>query len=159
MRVPCRSIIVAALVCCVAPRASRAQSADRDAVLATVEKVFTAMRTRDTVLLMQVVDTGARLVGVSGRGTPAVTLTTFPAFGAAFSRAKPGDVWNERMYDPEVRIDDAVAQVWGYYTFHITKTFSHCGVDAFMLVKVGGVWKITQIADSRRTTGCTHQEP
>jgi hypothetical protein len=28
-----------------------------------------------------------------------------------------------------------------------------------MLVKGGGVWKITQIADSRRTTGCTHQEP
>jgi len=29
-------------------------------------------------------------------------------------------------------------------------------VDAFMLLKVGGEWKITQLADSRRTTGCAH---
>jgi hypothetical protein len=28
-----------------------------------------------------------------------------------------------------------------------------------MLVKVGPVWKITQLADSRRTQGCTHTEP
>jgi hypothetical protein len=49
--------------------------------------------------------------------------------------------------------------VWAYYTFHRNATFSHCGVDAFMLVKVGPVWKITQLADSRRTQGCTHTEP
>jgi hypothetical protein len=68
-------------------------------------------------------------------------------------------VWNERIFDPEVRIDGDVAQVWAYYTFHRNKTFSHCGVDAFMLLKVGSEWKITQLADSRRTTGCTHSEP
>jgi hypothetical protein len=80
-------------------------------------------------------------------------------FGGAIARAPAGDVWNERIYDPEVRIDGNVAQVWAYYTFHRNTTFSHCGVDAFMLVKVGSTWKITQLADSRRTEGCTHQTP
>ena len=74
----------------------------------------------------------------------------------AIASAPAGDVWNERIWDPEVRIDGDVAQVWAYYTFHRNGAFSHCGVDAFMLLKVGGEWKITQLADSRRTTGCSH---
>jgi len=136
-----------------------AQGSDREAILATVQKVFDAMRTRDTALLSQAFDSTARLVGVSTRGTPSVSLTMPSQFGAAISRAPAGDVWNERIYDPDVRIDGNVAQVWAYYTFHRNTTFSHCGVDAFMLVKVGTTWKITQLADSRRTEGCTHQTP
>jgi len=141
------------------PRNGAAQATDREAILATVQKVFDAMRTRDTALLSQAFDSTARLVGVSTRGTPAVSLTMPSQFGAAIARAPAGDVWNERIYDPEVRIDGNVAQVWAYYTFHRNTTFNHCGVDAFMLVKVGNAWKITQLADSRRTEGCTHQTP
>ena len=154
-----RSVIIAALVVLgAAPAPAHAQDADRSAVLATVQKVFDAMRTRDTALLRQAFDTSARLAGVSQRGAPAVRLTAPSAFGNAIASAPAGDVWNERIYDPEVRIDGDVAQVWAYYTFHRNKTFSHCGVDAFMLLKVGSEWKITQLADSRRTTGCTHTE-
>jgi hypothetical protein len=139
------------------PPSADAQQADRDAIIATVQKVFDAMRTRDTALLSQAFDSSARLVGVSNRGgTPAITLTAPSRFGAAIAGAPSADVWNERIYDPEVRIDGAVAQVWAYYTFHRNSTFSHCGVDAFMLAKVGNSWKITQLSDSRRTEGCTH---
>lgn len=141
------------------PRVTAAQGSDREAILATVQKVFDAMRTRDTALLSQAFDSTARLVGVSTRGTPGVSLTMPSQFGGSIARAPAGDVWNERIYDPEVRIDGNVAQVWAYYTFHRNTSFSHCGVDAFMLVKVGSTWKITQLADSRRTEGCTHQTP
>lgn len=135
---------------------ARAQEADRAAVLATVQKVFQAMHTRDTALLTQAFDTSARLVGVTTRGTPGVRLLLPSAFGAAIANAPAGAVWNERIWDPEVRVDGDVAQVWAYYTFHLNTTFSHCGVDAFMLLKIGSEWKITQLADSRRTTACTH---
>ena len=144
-----------ALIASTAPRAARAQDAERPKVIATVQKVFDAMRTRDTALLTQAFDSTARLVGVSTRGpAPAVTLTAPSQFGAAISRAPAGDVWNERIFDPEVRIDGDVAQVWAYYTFHRNTTFSHCGIDAFMLVKVGDAWKITQLADTERKDGC-----
>ena len=152
-----RSVTIAALLVLGAAPV-RAQDAERTAVLATVQKVFDAMRTRDTALLLQAFDTSARLAGVPPRGTPMVRLTAPSAFAAAIAKAPAGDVWNERIWDPEVRIDGDVAQVWAYYTFHRNKTFSHCGVDAFMLLKVGNEWKITQLADSRRTTGCTHTE-
>lgn len=131
-----------------------AQSAERDSVLATVQKVFDAMRTRDTILLKSAFDSSARLVGLSRRGRPAVTLMTPSRFGAALTGAKAGDVWNEKMFDPEVRIDGTIAQVWTYYTFRLNDTFSHCGIDAFMLVKVGSTWKITQLADTERKDGC-----
>jgi hypothetical protein len=138
---------------------AKAQDADRAAILSTVQRVFDAMRTRDTALLSQAFDTSARLVGVSTRTTPpSVTLTTPAQFGAAITRAPAGDVWNERIFEPDVRIDGSVAQVWAYYTFHRNGTFSHCGVDAFMLVRVGSTWKITQLSDSRRSEGCTHTD-
>lgn len=156
----CFLLVVACSLLTPLQRAHSQDAAERAAVLTTVQKVFDAMRTRDTAMLSQVFDTTARLVGVSGRGgTPSVSLTKASQFGAAIARAPAGDVWNERIYDPEVRIDGNVAQVWAYYTFHRNAVFSHCGVDAFMLLKVGTEWKITQLSDSRRTDGCTHTTP
>jgi hypothetical protein len=160
MRIHRLAALPLAVALAATPRPSRAQDADRAAILATVQKVFDAMRTRDTALLSQAFDSTGRLVGVSGRGgAPSVGLTAPSQFGASIARAPAGDVWNERIFDPEVKVDGTVAQVWAYYTFHRNGTFSHCGIDAFMLVKVGTTWKITQLADSRRTTGCTHTEP
>src|SRR4051812_47795280 len=144
-------VAATALVCASSLHAQTPQDSDRAAVLATVQKVFDAMRTRDTSLLFQAFDTTGRLAGVAGRGgSPSVSLTTPAQFATGFLRAPAGDVWNERIFDPEVRIDGNLAQVWAYYTFHRNGTFTHCGVDAFMLLKVGGTWKITQLADSRR---------
>ena len=156
-----RVVLTAApLLVAVASTGARAQDPKRANVLATVQKVFDAMRTRDTALLAQAFDTTGRLVRVNTRGAaPTVGMTLPSQFGASIARAPAGDVWNERIYDPEVRIDGNVAQVWAYYTFHRNATFSHCGVDAFMLVRVGTSWKITQLADSQRTQGCTHTEP
>jgi hypothetical protein len=148
-------LVVAAAT--VLPVAARAQASDRDAVLATVQKVFDAMRTRDTALLSQAFDSTGRMVGVSRAG--AITQSPYTRFAGSIAAAPAGNVWNERIYDPEVRIDGTVAQVWAYYTFHLNDKFSHCGIDAFMLVKSGGGWKITQLADSRRTEGCTHTTP
>jgi len=149
-----------ALALVVGARSVGAQDPQTASIMAVVQKVFDAMRTRDTSLLSVAFDTSARLVGVRTRdGASTITLTTASQFGAAIARAPAGDVWNERIFEPEVRIDGDVAQVWAYYTFHRNKEFSHCGVDAFMLRRLGAQWKITQLSDSRRTTGCTHTEP
>jgi len=152
-----RLLITVALLVSAAP-SIRAQDAERSAVLATVQKLFTGMRTRDTAAIVEAFDSTARMVGVSRDGSR-LTLTPPAGFAAGVARAKAGDVWNERIFDPEVRIDGSVAQVWTYYTFHLNGKFSHCGFVAFMLRKVGGTWKITQRADTQRREGCTHTEP
>ena len=154
-----RRIQVIAIVLFVGAASARAQDPQTAMIMTTVHKVFDAMRTRDTVLLASAFDTTARLVGPPRNNGTSVSLITPSQFGAALTRAPAGDVWNERIYDAEVRIDGDVATVWAYYTFHRNKEFSHCGVDAFMLRQIAGQWKITQLSDSRRTTNCTHTEP
>ena len=153
-----RMVVVVAALLAAAPSA-RAQDPETAMIMTTVHKVFDAMRTRDTVLLASAFDTTARLVSGPRNNGTSVSLITPSQFGAALNRAPAGDVWIERIWDPEVRIDGDVAMVWAYYTFHRNKEFSHCGVDAFMLRRIGGQWKITQLSDSRRTTNCTHTEP
>src|SRR4051794_2247564 len=94
------ALVCATFVCASSLRAQTPQDSDRAAVLATVQKVFDAMRTRDTSLLFQAFDTTGRLAGVSGRGgSPSVSLTTPTQFAAGFLRAPAGDVWNERIFD------------------------------------------------------------
>ncbi|HKW40685.1 MAG TPA: nuclear transport factor 2 family protein [Gemmatimonadales bacterium] len=136
----------------------RAQDPERTAVLATVQKVFDGMRTRDTLLIQQAFDTSGRLLRVAGGAAPSVRGISASRFAGIVRGAKEGDVWNERIFDPEVRVDGNIAQVWAYYTFHLNATFTHCGTDAFMLLKLGDTWRITQLIDTERQQGCTHSE-
>ena len=145
------SCVIAALVAWATPVA--AQTAERE-VVAVVEKLFDAMRTRDTVALRAVFDSTARLVRVDARGgTPRVQITSVNEFVSIIGKAT-GDAWNERIYNPEVRIDGSIAQVWTTYTFHRGTTFSHCGIDAFQLAKLSGGWKVVHLADTFRREGC-----
>jgi hypothetical protein len=67
--------------------------------------------------------------------------------------------WDERVYDVEVRLDDNVALVWAPYTFYLDGALRHCGVNTIALLRLAGTWKITQLADSRRTVGCRDVPP
>ena len=62
--------------------------------------------------------------------------------------------WLERIFDPEVRIDGTLASVWAPYDFHLNKQFSHCGVDAFHLLKLQDGWRIVALSDSFQREGC-----
>src|SRR5215471_1329500 len=135
--------------------AVRAQPSEKDAVLATVNKLFDGMRARDRALLLSAFDESARLVRVRDQnGLPAVTSLSMDRFADSVVAAKAGDVWDERLRDPEVRIDGTLAQVWGFYTFRLNGNITSCGTDAFMLLKVGATWKITQVADTQRRDNC-----
>ncbi|MGW8283014.1 MAG: hypothetical protein ACWGON_06910 [Gemmatimonadota bacterium] len=52
---------------------------------------------------------------------------------------------NERIWDPEVRVDGGVAIAWAPYDFYIDGGFSHCGHDAFQLIRTDGGWKLSSI--------------
>jgi hypothetical protein len=157
-RLSARLLIV--LVCLLAPAASAsAQQGDKAAVLATVNRLFDGMRMRDTTVMNSVWAPGARLVRVDKRSVPeAVAYNPASEFTGRVAAAT-GDAWTERIYDTEVQVDDGIAQVWAYYTFHLGDKFSHCGYDAFHLVKVNGEWRVTQVIDTSRNTGCRMTDP
>ena len=142
----------------VIPSATAAQGSsnapdERAAVLAVVQRLWDAMKARDTAMARSVFDSSAMLSrAVTRNGEARVQLTPVSAFLEALSHAT--EPWNERMFAPEVRIDGSLATVWTEYDFHLGDKFSHCGVDAFQLLKTSAGWKIVALADTARREGC-----
>ena len=64
------------------------------------------------------------------------------------------EVWDEKIWDTEIRVNGNLAQVWTKYGFYLDEKFSHCGVDAIHLTKTKGGWKIFHLSDTRQRTGC-----
>jgi hypothetical protein len=130
-------------------------AAQDDQVLATVQRLFDGMRTKDTAMLRSAFLPGARLFGMRTRqdGSVVIQQTTEQQFAEAVARDTCG-TWLERTFDPEVRIEGALATVWTWYDFHLGTTMSHCGVDAFQLLKTADGWKVVSIADTFQRTGC-----
>lgn len=66
---------------------------------------------------------------------------------------------SEPIWDVKMNVDGNFATVWAQYALYVGKKFSHCGVDAFSLVKGDdGQWKIFQLADTRRKDVCNVPE-
>jgi hypothetical protein len=117
-------------------------------VLATVQRLWDAMHAGDGDAVRSVFATDARLVSVvTKEGRRVLEITPVSAFADAVARGGGG--WNERMYDPKVRIDGDIASVWTFYTFHRGDRFSHSGIDSFQLARGPGGWVVTQVADTR----------
>jgi len=64
--------------------------------------------------------------------------------------------YKETMTAPEVKIHGAIAVLWAKYEFFVDGKFSHCGVDAFSLIKTPEGWKIAAIVYTVEKTGCRH---
>ncbi|MGQ0714413.1 MAG: nuclear transport factor 2 family protein [Gemmatimonadaceae bacterium] len=130
---------------------------ERAAVLAVVQRLWDGMKARDTALVRSVFDSAAVLSRVADQnGTLTVQSTPISRFIEALGRST--DEWNETMHSPEVRIDGPLAAVWTEYDFHLGTRFSHCGVDAFQLLKTTEGWKIVALSDTARREGCPTRE-
>lgn len=134
-----------------APSPVRAQDAERDRVVAVVERLFEGMRTRDTTMMRSTFAPGAHLYGVGQDGS----LRGMSPDGFIGSiGGRQGPAVDERVFAPEVRIDGNLATVWTFYTLHVGEEFSHCGFDAFLLYRMADGWKIAAIGDTRRRENC-----
>ena len=152
-----RRLIFAAFLFAVLTRPSGAQSADEQNVLAVVSRLFDGMRTGDSSVVRSTFHANIRLISASSRNGKVTINIEANADGFAKLVGTPHSVtYNERISNPRVHIDGPLASVWADYTFHAGDTFSHCGVDHFLLVKDDtGAWKILELSDTRRTDGCS----
>lgn len=132
-----------------------AQGAAEDSARAVVVGLFDAMRTRDSAAVRAAFAPGARLQTALVRqdGTPALRDDSVDVFVRAVGA--PSDVvWDEQIDAWQVRIDGPLAVVTADYTFFAGPRLSHCGIDAFQLFRGREGWKIFQLTDTRRRTGC-----
>ena len=147
--------LLALLACGLSPSlgAQEQASAEQRAVVESVERLFGAMARRDTVAARAVMAPGSRLYSIIvGSPSAALRQQTDSAFLA--SLAVGTERLLERMWTPTVLVRGPVASVWAPYDFHVNGAFSHCGVDSFTLVRVGGDWKVTGITYTVERSGC-----
>lgn len=136
------------------PRIEPATIRDEAAVLGVVNRLFDAMRTRDTAAIRELAHPDLRTFVPAGQaGSEEVRSTSLDAFIAQVGAS--ADRLDERPLRPEVRVDGRLASVWTYYEFVIGSDFSHCGTDAFHFVKANDRWLITGLAYTIQREGCS----
>lgn len=133
----------------------RAQTAE-DSVKAVINKMFTAMKNADGAALKSCFADSA-IMQTIGRNTEGKTIIRndgTAGFIDFVSKEKPGAA-DERISFETVKVDGPLAIAWTPYNFYYNGQFSHCGVNSFQLVRMGGEWKVQYIIDTRRKTGCS----
>ena len=149
-------IVCAVASFAVAATATGAQAPGDDAgVRGVVERLFDGMRRADSGMVRPLFHPKARLITTSARdGAPVVQVQdSVEGFIRSIGRPRT-EVFDERLFNVKVSIDGPLASVWADYSFYRGSTFSHCGVDHFLLVKQAAGWQIIELSDTRRTTGC-----
>jgi hypothetical protein len=150
------AVLAFGVVLPVSGQQSAAPSAeDTKAILAPIDQLFAGMKARDTTMIRDAFVPIGRLIQMRDRNGETVVQGITPAqFAAGLLRAPAGDLV-ERYWGTQIQMEDDVANVWVQYDFHHGGKFSHCGIDAVQLSKTHAGWKIVQIMDTSRTTGCT----
>lgn len=137
--------------------AAQAQNPTEEAaVKATVNQLFTAMKTSDAALLTSCFADSALLqtIATDKQGKMAIQNASITDFAKQIAQLPKGAA-DERITFGNVQIDGSLANVWTPYNFYYNGNFSHCGVNNFVLVKQNNVWKIQYIIDTRKKEGCT----
>ncbi len=143
-------VIVAPVVAQDAPRAA-ADGPEAYVVVAVAKRLFDGMRAHDSTMIASAFAPGAKMTGVPRAGLP-VDFQSVVGFVAQASRSGPP--WDEQIYDPEIRVDGDLATLLVFYTFAVGEKFSHCGIDVMWLIRTAAGWKISALADTRRSSGC-----
>jgi hypothetical protein len=147
-------VVVLATLCTMSAGPAAAQDADERAALAVVRTLFDGMREKDEAKLRSVWHEEARLQSAArdDAGAPSVTSTPIDRFvtGVLGSTRHLDEV----TFDEVVSVDGDLASVWAPYNIFVDGDLSHCGVDAFQMVRGAEGWKILQLTDTRTREGC-----
>lgn len=127
--------------------ASHAQSTEQRpdentrAVIAVADSVLVALSSGDRATLKRLILDSSIVGGIGVRnGVERHSLGSW----ARYTSPGPSD-FTERGFEATARVQDRVAQVWMPYDLYIGKTWSHCGVDVFTLIRSEGRWRVASL--------------
>jgi hypothetical protein len=115
------------------------------AVLAPVQAMFDGMAHRDAAAIKASWVPGSVLVVAVEGNLRQITVENFA------NRVAAGTTHiEERIHDPQVRIDHDLAFVWAPFNFFIDGKLDHCGRDLFGLNQKNGRWQIVALTATTR---------
>jgi hypothetical protein len=137
------------------PAFAQTANDETEAVKKTINDLFLGMKKGDTALIRSAFSKNAIMQTIAKNKEGMVRVMTEPVDSFLASVARPHtEVYDERIEFNAIKTDGELALVWTPYKFYIGDKFSHCGVNSFQLVKIGGEWKIQYIIDTRRRQNC-----
>lgn len=130
------------------------QETQVDEVEALIQEMFDGMRAGDSSRVHKVIsDEVGFYTSTSREGKPQLFEGSLSRF--LQSVGTPHDkVYDERVSNLKIHVDDNLATAWMNYSFYLGDTFSHCGVNTMTLHKGEEGWKIIFLADTRRKNNC-----
>ena len=146
-------ITVGALAAATA-RPAAAQS-DKEQVLAAIESFMVGLRTKDTVLLLRHTDSATRMTLLRPTRDGGLRVMVFTGREFITNVTAPNQAGiDEPIRNAVVHVDGDLASVWAEYQVRVDGKVSHCGYDAFHMVRKQGIWRILNVSDTFRRTGC-----
>ena len=127
---------------------------ERQAIMETVDKFFSAIETKDRGLLESILVPGSLNISSSEKPDGESELTTADHNTMIAMLTQQGREAKERTWDETILIQGHIAVFWAPYDFHVNKKFTHCGVDSFQLVKTNENWLISNASWTREIQNC-----
>lgn len=127
------------------------------ATASVADRLFEAMRVKNAEAIKNLFLENGQLTALdrpkSGEGFSTIRNYSADAFAKLISESKAGE-FVEKMPEKIIRIYGDAAVVNGHYTFNVGDKFSHCGTNAFHLIKVENIWRIANATSVLDTAGC-----
>lgn len=119
-----------------------------------IHSFFKAMYETDTVSLRNLLTPDAILQTIRADGAGNKVINEgIDNFIASIGGQQKGNL-NEQISIETFYSDGILATIVAPYKFYYKGVFSHCGTNAFQLIKSSTGWKIHYIIDTRKKEGC-----
>lgn len=116
---------------------------DRTAIIATVNTLLDGLTSGDRAKVAGVLE-GEGSFAALDRRNPDKPRDRVTSFAGILASLKPEDLkLVEKIGTPTVTQHGDIAQVWAPYAFAVNGKPTHCGIDAFHLVRRDGQWRIS----------------
>lgn len=126
---------------------------NEEKIISVVNRFFAVMESRSAADAKKILIPQGFSFSIREEGKDALLKTSsFQAFMDSLANLK--EHYKETMTNPKVLIHDRIAVLWADYKFYRDGKFSHCGVDAFSLIKTDDGWKIAGVIYTVEKTGC-----
>jgi hypothetical protein len=154
-----KSVLIFTIIALFSVSALAQKTDDSKDALAVVNKLFAEMAAHNPAGIVALHTPEAQLVAVMKNREGKTVNRTFAAEAFSKNFAEKKSEILEDMYAPRVEVFGDFAQVWGRYVFFVNGKISHCGVNAFHLVRTDAGWRIAGASTTMEAPQtCTEEE-
>ncbi len=150
-------ILIVTLILSTSGLEATAQRAEKD-VRAVIDRLFDGMRAGDGAIVRSAFHEAAVMArAVTNGDSTRLRSGTIGRFVEAVGQPHD-EVWDERIWDVDIRVDGALASAWMQYAFYLGDELHHCGVNSMQLFRAHEGWKIVHLLDTDRGLDCRWTE-